>query len=70
MRMRDSNSQRLLREFIREELALLLEEEQAEVDDKGAKKDSDEEEIEEISVSPRAVFDMVHLGVNVATLFK
>tara|TARA_Y100000034_G_C6610307_1_gene265779 strand:+ start:76 stop:282 length:207 start_codon:yes stop_codon:yes gene_type:complete len=68
--MRDSNSQRLLREFIREELALLLEEEQAEVDDKGAKKDSDEEEIEEISVSPRAVFDMVHLGVNVATLFK
>ena len=54
--------------FIKEESSELYEEEQSEVDDKGAKKDPDEEDLEE--VNPAAVLDLVSIGLGVAAMMR
>tara|TARA_Y100000310_G_scaffold279165_1_gene298143 strand:- start:734 stop:937 length:204 start_codon:yes stop_codon:yes gene_type:complete len=67
--MKSSNfiKERLLRKFIREELVYLYEEEQREVDDKGAKKDPDDEDLEE--VNPAAIIQLITLGMGVKSMF-
>jgi hypothetical protein len=67
--MKSSNfiKERLLRKFIREELVYLYEEEQREVDDKGAKKDPDDEDLEE--VNPAAIIQLITLGLGVKSMF-